>query len=454
MGKLRYPQTASVKHVRFRVFCGGGARLIGQCALAILFALAIAHPAIAEEGDYKLGPGDKLRLRVYEWRAPLDQVFEWKAFNEEFIVSGSGKVSLPLIGEVTAASRTTAELARTISQEIMKRMKLGEPPEAAVEVVEYRPFFIVGSVAKPGAYPYRPGLTVVQALSIAGGLPRPGDQGIMRLGREVISGRGEVQQLALQTNALLARRARLKAELKRSNEISFPPELLKRKNDPAIASLLDQEQIIFESRRTALKTQVSTLERLKAYLVKEVASLEEQIKLKQSELSIVEGELRGVMSLVKKGLSVASRQFALERLAAQLSSERLRLETTLLKAKQEISRTEVAIDEARNKNAIEVATQLRTTEAELEQTLGKYETQEKLLYESEVTIPRLLASRRHKSRETEPKYSIVRRGEDGKAEEFAATELTLVEPGDTIKVELPLPDDLTSILALPPRATQ
>lgn len=424
-----------------------------RCFLVLALLAAGALPAAADEEVYKLGPQDKLQLRVYEWRAPIDKVFEWKAFNDTFTVSPSGEILLPLIGKVVAEGRTTEELAKVIGQEIMQRMKLGEAPEVALEVAQYRPFFITGSVSKPGAYPYVPGMTILQALSIAGGLPRPGDTGLLRLGREVISGRGSVKQLAQQINALLARKARLKAEQEKADKISFPAELLARKSDEATARLIEQEEIIFKARRTALTTQVATLKRLKDYLVQEVQSLEKQVKLKQSELSIVEHELGNVMSLVKKGLSVSSRQFALERLAAQLSSEKLRLETALLKAKQEISRTDVSIEEAQNKNAIEVASLLRTTEAELEQTLGQYDTQEKLLYESEITVPRLLSARRSKSKKTEPKYSIVR-NIDGRSREISATELTPVQPGDTIKVELPLPDDLSSILALPPRATQ
>lgn len=428
-------------------------RFLAAPLLAAVFVLLASGAALTDQAKYTLGPQDKLQLRVFEWRAPLDEVYEWKALNGEFLISGSGEISLPLIGVIDAGGRTTMELANTISQALMKHMKLGDPPKVALEVVEYRSFFISGSVDSPGAYPYRPGLTVLQAVSIAGGLPRMSDLGSMRLGREVIAGRGEVRQLAQQTNALLARKARLKAELARADKVSFPEELLERKDDPATARIIDQERLLFEARRTALTTQISTLKRLRKYLEEEVNSLREQVKLKQKELSTVENELGNITKLVEKGLSPSSRQFGLERLAAQLSSEKLRLETTLLKAQQEISRTDVSIDEARNKNAIEVASQLRETEADLEQTLSKYDTQEMLLYESEVTTPRLLSARRRKSEKTDPQYTIIRTV-DGESREISAEESTSLQPGDTLKVELPMPDDLSTILGLPPRATQ
>lgn len=421
---------------------------------ALLFALLFATAAPAAPGDYELGPEDKLMIRVFEWRAQIDKVLEWSALNGEFTVSGSGLISMPLIGPVKAAGRTTSEVAQDIARQLRERMKLGDAPVVAAEVVQYRPFYVAGSVAKPGSYPYRPGMTVLQAMSIAGGLPRPDENGFMRLGREVISGRGAVSELGLKIKELLARKARLAAELQGVDGISFSPSLLKDKGDPRTAAILRQERTIFDARRTALKTQVATLERLKAYLSEEVKSLQAQLKLKQKELSIVVGELTNVSKLVEKGLSVASRQFALERLAAQLSSDRLRLETAVLKAQQEISRTDVAIEEARNTRAIEVASKLRSVEAELEQTSQKYETQQRLLYDSEVTVPRLVASRRRDSKQTEPTYTIIRPRVEGEPERIEASELTLVEPGDTIKVELPLPDDLSSILGLPASPTQ
>ncbi len=426
-------------------------------AVLAFFAAGLASvilgfgPAIADA--YKLGPEDKLRLRVYEWRAPIDQVYEWTALNGEFVVSPSGAISLPLIGEVVAGGLTTTELGQVISQRMADQIKLRSPPKVAVEVSEYRPFFIVGAVAKPGAYPYQPDLTVLRAITIAGGLPRPGDTGLMRLGREVITGRGTVQQLSLKVNELLARKSRLEAELKQADQITFPEDLEKLRDRPELAKILEQEEQLFNARHTALKTQIGTLNRLKEYLVSEVKALDEQVQLKKSELTIVKKELGNVTSLVKKGLSVSGRQFSLERLSAQLSSEQLQLETTLLKAKQEISRTDVAIDEAKNSRAIESASLLRTAEADLEDALVRYKTQEKLLYDSEVVFPRLLTSRRQNSEKDEPKYSILRKI-DGALQEIDAKEVTEVLPGDTIKVELPLPDDLSLITRNVPQATQ
>jgi len=118
-------------------------------------AAAEAYP-ITDEG-YVLGAGDKLRLIV----------FGEEALSGEFVVSGAGLVSLPLVGEVQAAGSTLtgfrAAVVAALTQGYLK------DPRVSVEVLTYRPFYILGEVARPGEYPYTNGLTVLNAIATAGG---------------------------------------------------------------------------------------------------------------------------------------------------------------------------------------------------------------------------------------------------------------------------------------------
>jgi polysaccharide export outer membrane protein/exopolysaccharide production protein ExoF len=141
---------------------------------------------------------------------------------------------------------------------------------------------------------------------------------------------------------------------------------------------------------------------------------------------------------VDKGLAAAPRQFGLERTVAQIEGDQLRVETSLLRAKQEISRAEIAMLELKNKRANEVTMELRETQAKLDELDRKSETAEQLLYEAEVTAPQLTAQRA-RARKVQPIYTIMRhRGES--TVELTASESTVVEPGDTVKVEVPLSD--------------
>jgi len=396
--------------------------------------------AATQAPEYALGPQDKVRLKVYEWRTTLNAVFEWTSLNAEFTVGASGAISLPLLGEIPASGSTTSQLARAIGENLQVRIGLSEAPNVAVEVVQYRPFYIMGAVNKPGEYPYRPDLTVLQALSIAGGLIGSGDSGL-RLGREIITGQGDSEFSEAEANGLLARKARLEAELKNADKIQFPPELEQRKANPAVATVIRQEVTIFEARRNALITEVNALGQLKVFLAKAVESLEAQVKVQQRERDLTKKELDNVASLVSRGLAASPRQLDLERIVSRMEGDKLRLETELLRTKQDISRADIAIIEARNKLSNEVASDLRQTQTKLEQSVVKIDTAQKLLFESQFTFPQLLAARRQDGK-NQPVYRIVRRIE-GQAKETLVPEAALLQPGDTVKVEIPLPDELS-----------
>ncbi|GAA0553795.1 hypothetical protein GCM10008941_37260 [Rhizomicrobium palustre] len=82
-------------------------------------------------------------------------------------MDGSGQVQLPLIGQVRAASLTIHEFVN----EVAGALKGGylNDPKINVEVLNYRPFYIIGEINKPGEYPYENGLNVLGAIALAGG---------------------------------------------------------------------------------------------------------------------------------------------------------------------------------------------------------------------------------------------------------------------------------------------
>lgn len=113
--------------------------------------------AMARGGDYRLGAGDALRVIV----------FGEEQLSGEFRVDGSGTVAMPLIGEVPAQGTTT----RQLEQAIAKRLEQGYVRDArvSVEVLNHRPFYILGEVRNPGQYPYVNGMTALSAVAMAGG---------------------------------------------------------------------------------------------------------------------------------------------------------------------------------------------------------------------------------------------------------------------------------------------
>lgn len=107
--------------------------------------------------EYRLGAADKVRVNVYGE----------EGLTGEFIVGGSGRISMPLIGEVQAAGLTITEFQTEVA-EALKKGYINEPRVSA-EVLNYRPFYILGEVNKPGEYPYTNNLTVLNAVATAEG---------------------------------------------------------------------------------------------------------------------------------------------------------------------------------------------------------------------------------------------------------------------------------------------
>jgi len=129
-------------------------------ALAACGTPADRLPPIADAGstDYLLGPGDQVRIIT----------FGGEQLTGEFRVNPSGEIALPLLGNVRAAGLTSKQLEASVVA-ALKRSQLYKDPSVSVEVIAYRPIFILGEVAKPGQYAYQPGMTVVTAVAVAGG---------------------------------------------------------------------------------------------------------------------------------------------------------------------------------------------------------------------------------------------------------------------------------------------
>jgi polysaccharide export outer membrane protein len=121
--------------------------------------LAQAPPSSPESAaaSYVLGPNDRIRLKVY---GEPDIAGEYE-------IDSNGQVSVPLAGHIRAAGLTTRQLERSIASALAKGIV--RDPRVNVEIALYRPYYILGEVKKSGEYPYRLGLTVMDAVASAGG---------------------------------------------------------------------------------------------------------------------------------------------------------------------------------------------------------------------------------------------------------------------------------------------
>jgi polysaccharide biosynthesis/export protein len=118
---------------------------------------AAAQAPSATEEDYTLGVDDKVRIIV----------FNEETLSGEFIVSSNGMLSLPMIGDVPASGRRT----RDVIKDVQARLADGylKDPRVSMDVLTFRPYYILGEVGKAGEYPYSNGMTVLNAVAQAEG---------------------------------------------------------------------------------------------------------------------------------------------------------------------------------------------------------------------------------------------------------------------------------------------
>jgi polysaccharide export outer membrane protein len=187
--------------------------------LIVVFGLALSGPAIGSaetpanqpdskkpapvDPSYIIGSMDILEIQV--WKEP--------DFSRQALVRPDGKITLPLIGDLHVSGMTTMTLKELLTEKLKDFI---DSPEVTVILVEShsKNFYIIGKITQPGTYPLMKDMTVLQAISVAGGLGEWADSDSIRIIRksggkekilhfdykEVISGKNLEQNIVLQPN--------------------------------------------------------------------------------------------------------------------------------------------------------------------------------------------------------------------------------------------------------------
>lgn len=120
-------------------------------------SVPVPAQAFSLASDYKLGPGDRLMIVV----------FNEKDLSIDVRLSDAGTLAFPLLGEVRAQGMTIGMLNDYLTERLKHDYLVN--PQVYVSILEYRQFFVNGEVNKPGGLPFQPGLTVRKAIALAGG---------------------------------------------------------------------------------------------------------------------------------------------------------------------------------------------------------------------------------------------------------------------------------------------
>lgn len=390
---------------------------IAACAAAglLLSALSVTHAA-------PLVPRTKFRVKVVQWMPMKGTYEEWSALGGEFIVSGSGEVSLPVIGVVSASDKDRAALADDIASRLQASTGLVKKPDVSIEVIEYPPFYVVGEVAAPGEYTFRDGLTVLQALALSGGERRQTES----QAAEQIRLAGELRALEDEMLRRTARIARLQAENAGVDRIAFPEVAVGDRE--TMERMLEQERVIFSARADEVERQIASLSDLRDLFAAEIRVLEERKIALGTSVKATEKQMAGIKTLIDKGFAVASREADTERLLANLRADQLALSTEVMRARQGIAEATRNLDAVRTQRRTEVAAALQAEEAALIQNELKRELTQRLLLEALVAEPEQAGAGGR-----EMSFTITRTVKR-KTMSIPAEGSTQLQPGDVLSV--------------------
>ncbi|PJI91457.1 exopolysaccharide production protein ExoF [Yoonia maricola] len=378
--------------------------------------------------SYRVGVNDRLHVQIAVWDELHSVVTEMPGVSGSYPIGTGGNIAVPLAGSFPAVDRTLDEIAADIEAALSAYVGIGQTAGAAVSVDSYAPIYISGQVKTPGVYAYTPGLTVQQALSIAGGTEAldtlEGEE------RNFLTARGTISVLQHELIFLTAKRDRLIAEIDQNTE--FTPD----GTDIAPAAWAAEEAIL-QARNARYDYELQSIARARATLEEATAVLQDKLETNRTQLEAGQTELEREEDLVERGLAAPIRVFERATYVNELESRLLDIERTIVLAQQdtqELERSEGVLIAVRNE---ENATSLQEVEAQIAeidaQLMGQYDL---LSAAAGRQITQLQA--------TDPSapavsYSITRmRGEPTTLD---ADKQTLLMPGDALEVT---PLDLTA----------
>lgn len=387
---------------------------------------SVSTPALAAETAH-LTPMTKFRLTVVQFVASLGDYKKWDALGGEFEVAADGTVTVPSLGAIDVSGYTADELGAEIARRLQTKLGLRDAPDASVQVTAYPPIYIVGNVSTPGQYDYRPGMTVVQALALAGGEQRintaVGMSETIRLESDLIGFGSEI----LRGNARLAR---LKTELALGDKIDFPTTLSP--SDPTAAEIMDQEKLIFDAHTNGMARQKTGLEQLAELYNAEIDALSQKEQAITDQIARAEKQLATITDLVASGSATVSRQNDAERVLADLRSERLDNIIGSMTARENLNRSQRDLAKLVDDQQSEVANQIQDVQAGLEKLTQQQTATMRMLNQSVAFDDKTMAAL---GATTELNYSILRQ-QSGTPVTMSATEASTLLPGDLVKVTM------------------
>ncbi len=354
--------------------------LLKIASLTLALGLASTSLGAARAADFNAL--DTVSIKVTEWLPARGEYREWSALSGNYAVSANLTISIPFLGEVSLADLDRDTLSARISAKLQERMSLPEAPDVQVQITQRAPIYILGAVATPGSVPYVPGMTVRQAIALAGGLFR-GAGVEMRLERDAITTAGTLDDARDRANRLRAKIHRLEQEIGAEGVTSEKTESV----EGIPADLLSEEESIRETRAQVRQSRIKSFQDRRDLARDQIKTFADMKTNLDRQIELTRNELKDVNKLVDRGLAVAGRSTGLERTLTDLESRRLDLDLGTLNANLAVNESERGILDVDTSFRIDTSNELQTTRAELDKAQRDIRVAGDLLREATLIAP-------------------------------------------------------------------
>lgn len=397
---------------------------------AALLCLFVFPSLAVAQGEYLVNKEDVLKIRVGQWNVSTNTFDPWDGISGDYTVSAGGGISFPIAGIVQAEGLTTQQISEALAVSLRAGIGLTESPAVAVEIAAYNPIVIAGDIFRPGEFQYRPGITVQQAVALAGGYGATAGNQVSSDAR-LLQAFGQRRRLILNQRRLLLRISRIEANLSGQEEFNPPAELSALLNG---TGLLQTEIDIFEVEREAVNARVASVEDLIALLESVIAELENQMGLVAEEILRAEDQLAKMQQLTERGLARSNLENAAATTLTQLRLRDIELTVEMLNARRTLNEARREVDDIYNSTRLALLDELREARDRVADLGVAIDT------ETDLYVTAAGAADAAGQADEQQPYLLRVFPKDASAgpDGIPATEQTVLNPGDTLVVRAPV----------------
>ena len=420
----------------------GGDVAYGQGTLPQRRAVDGSAPAATSSAKLPLEMGDKLKISFYETtdmgamkqsgrdgaelQGALRTFYQRMDLSGEYTVEQDGAISIPLLGRFQVEGRALDDVRADLA--VSFTAVIGRSAYIDVKIFDRSPIYVVGPVKNPGAYKYVPGMIVLQAIALAGGLDR--GEGNLNLSG-MVEGAREMERLrsmSLQVKQLLARRARLEAERDGVSTLPIPIQLAKLVWDAAgertARTFLATESTILRAEQARRRQQDKEIALRVAAARDEVEALKRKLDQVDVQKDMRIERLNDMQKLKDRGLVTSNNVVALRTELSDIEAHRQDYLVAIVQAEARLAEAEEASPRLSSENKANLAKAIATVDQEIAAA------QEAMISAKALAT---ILYRPNSSKLQAEAYEIVRQSKDG-ARTLRVTEISPLMPGDVLKI--------------------